>query len=47
MTNQIALAILILIVGVFVVDHYWLNMNLPVLTGKALDEFIEYLAFWR
>lgn len=47
MTNQIAIALLVLIVAVFALDHFWLHMNLPLFVARQTDQFIEYLSFWR
>lgn len=47
MTNQIAIALLVLIVAVFTIDHFWLHMNLPLFVARQTDQFIEYLSFWR
>lgn len=47
MTNKIAIALAALILAVFALDLIWLKLGLPVLLGKALNGFIEYLSFWR
>ena len=47
MTNQIALTIIALIVAILLLDWIWLDLGIPVLLGKALDNFIEHLSFWR
>lgn len=47
MTNQIAIALLLLIAMVFIADQIWFGATLPLLAAKGLDDFIEYLAFWR
>ncbi|SCY09834.1 hypothetical protein [Paracoccus tibetensis] len=47
MTNQIAIALLILIALVLLADHMWLHMNLPLFIARQTDQFIEYLSFWR
>lgn len=47
MTNQIAIALLILIAAAFLVDQVWLGGGLPLMTARTLDGFIEYLSFWR
>lgn len=47
MTNQIAIILLALIVAIFVADYFWLQLDLPVLVGKQIAAFIEYLSFWR
>ncbi|WP_295043888.1 hypothetical protein [uncultured Paracoccus sp.] len=47
MTNPIAIALLILILGLFAADQLWLHWDLPVLAGRSMDGLIEYLVFWR
>ena len=47
MTNQIAIALLLLIAAVFAIDHFWLGMDLPLFVARQMDQFIEYLSFWR
>lgn len=47
MTNQIAIAIILLFAGMFIADHFWLHLGLPVFLGKAADRFIDQLSFWR
>lgn len=47
MTNTIAITLFLLIVAVFAIDYFMLDDNLPVIVGKGLDNFIEYVSFWR
>lgn len=47
MTNPIAIALILVIAAIFVADQLWLHLGLPLLVGKKLDAFIEYLSFWR
>lgn len=47
MTNQIAIALLLLIVAVFAVDQIWLSGDLPLIAAKGMDQLIEYVSFWR
>jgi hypothetical protein len=47
MTNKLAIALGILIVGVFVVDSFAYGGTLPVFLGKKMLTFLEWLAFWR
>ncbi|GLK63850.1 MULTISPECIES: hypothetical protein [Paracoccus] len=47
MTNQIALVLGLLIIGLFAVDALFLHWGLPVFLGKQLVSLIEYLSFWR
>lgn len=47
MNNQVAVMIVALIVGTFILDEIWFDQNLLVKAGKLLDKSIKYLAFWR
>ncbi|WP_170166998.1 hypothetical protein [Paracoccus methylarcula] len=47
MNNQIAIILALLIVGLFVVDHFWLHMDLPLLVGKEFNRLVDYVVFWR
>ena len=47
MTNRIAIALFLLILGVFVADHLWLHLDLAVGAGRMVDQAVEYLSFWR
>ncbi|MDB6180530.1 hypothetical protein [Paracoccus fistulariae] len=47
MTNSIAICLFLLILTIFAVDFLFLQDDLPVLVGKGLDNFIEYVSFWR
>lgn len=47
MNNQVAVMIVVLIVGTFILDEIWFDQNLLVKAGKLLDKSIKYLAFWR
>ncbi|MFN4060889.1 MAG: hypothetical protein ACK4IA_09075 [Paracoccus hibiscisoli] len=47
MTNQIAIALLLLIVAVFAADQIWLGGDLPLVAARTMDQFIEYVSFWR
>lgn len=47
MTNQIAIALLLLILAVFAIDQIWLEGGLPLQAAKTMAAFIEYLSFWR
>lgn len=47
MTNAIAIALGLMIAALFVVDALFLGGTLPVLLGKVMAQFIEYLSFWR
>ncbi|MDB6176975.1 hypothetical protein PAF17_05570 [Paracoccus sp. Z330] len=47
MTNRIAVALGLLIVGVFAIDMLWLGGGLPVWAGKQLTALIDQVSFWR
>lgn len=47
MTNQIAIAIIVLILAALAADHLWLGFDLPIRVLRLLDGVIEYLSFWR
>lgn len=47
MTNKLALFFGFVIVAIFLADHYLFEWGLPVILGKKLAEFTEYIAFWR
>lgn len=47
MTNLIAYTLFALIVAIFVADHFFLHLGLPLMVGKLVDHSIEYLSFWR
>ncbi|CAM2998474.1 hypothetical protein SAMN04488021_101300 [Paracoccus aminovorans] len=47
MTNQIAIALGLLILGLFLADALLLHWNLPLFLGKQFASLIEYLSFWR
>ena len=47
MTNQIAIALFLLICTVFAADQIWFGGTLPLTAARGLDDLIEYLAFWR
>jgi hypothetical protein len=47
MTNQIAIALLLLFAAFLVADHFWLQLDVPMFLARELDRFIEYLSFWR
>ena len=47
MTNTIAIALLVLILGLFVADHLWLEWQLPLMAARMVDGLVEYLIFWR
>ncbi|MGB3179722.1 MAG: hypothetical protein WBC68_09530 [Albidovulum sp.] len=47
MTNWIAIALALIIVGLFVADYVWLDQASSVFLGRKFIEFIEFIAFWR
>lgn len=47
MTNRIAITLFVLILGIFIADHLFLQQNLAVQAGRMMDGAIEYLSFWR
>ncbi|WP_176224410.1 hypothetical protein [Maritimibacter sp. HL-12] len=47
MTNKIALALGLLVIAVFAADALAGEGGLPVLLGKKLFEFLDWIAFWR
>ena len=47
MTTRLALILMALIIGFFVLDHYVLGLNAGVFLGKKGMELINYLAIWR
>lgn len=46
MTNQIAIALVFVIIAVFAVDYVWFDFDLPILIGKKFTELVSYLIFW-
>ncbi|WP_456389207.1 hypothetical protein [Profundibacter sp.] len=47
MTNKLAIIFGLVIIAIFLADHYWLHWNLPIMLGKKLALLTEYIAFWR
>lgn len=47
MTNQIAIALAALILGLLLLDHFWLHWGIPLYLGKQFADLVEYLSFWR
>lgn len=47
MTNKIALVLALLILGLFVLDAALLHWNLPLLVGRQMLHFVEWVSFWR
>lgn len=46
-TNTIALALAILILGLFALDYLVLDWNLPLFIARKVVVLTEWLAFWR
>lgn len=46
-TNTIAYSIAALIVVILLLDQLWLDLDLPVLIGKTVDDVIRNVAFWN
>ncbi len=47
MTNQLAIAIGLVIVAIFGIDWLLFGGHLPLFLGRTFVEFVEYLSFWR
>ena len=47
MTNTIAIALVLLIAGFFVLDATVLHWHAPLRVGQAFVQFVEYVSFWR
>ena len=47
MTNQITIALLLLVLALFAADAWVLPGNLPLCLGKAVAGLIDSLSFWR
>ena len=47
MTTRLALLLMALIVGFFILDHYVLQLNAFIFLSKKGLELIATLAFWR
>ncbi|MDO5646577.1 hypothetical protein [Paracoccus sp. (in: a-proteobacteria)] len=47
MTNSIAIALLLIILGVFAADFLWFQGGLPLFAARQMDRLIEYVSFWR
>lgn len=47
MTNQIAIALVVVVAAVFLADATLFDGDLPVFLGKQFVALIEYLSFWR
>lgn len=47
MNNKTALAIGMIILAFFAIDHLYLEWNAPLVIGQKLAELIEKMAIWR
>ena len=47
MTNALALWIVALIIGFFVLDAVFLHLGAPVFLARKGLDLLDYLAFWR
>ncbi|KPU84583.1 glyceraldehyde-3-phosphate dehydrogenase [Marinosulfonomonas sp. PRT-SC04] len=47
MTNKLAIIFGLIIIAIFVADHFLLHWGLPVMLGKKLALLTEYIAIWR
>ena len=47
MTNTVSLLLAGTIVGMLIADATWFDSANTLFLAKKLDEFIEWLAFWR
>lgn len=47
MTNSIALALAILLIGFFALDYFVLDWDLPVFLARRLAQLSDWIAFWR
>ena len=47
MNTRWALSIALLIIGIFALDRFYLEWNLPVILGTQLVNVLEWMAFWR
>ncbi|MCQ0971686.1 hypothetical protein MLD63_14780 [Paracoccus sp. TK19116] len=47
MTNQIAIALGVLIIGVLIADRQWLQGDLPLALARQMAALVEWVSFWR
>lgn len=47
MTNGIAVALLLAIAALLLLDHQVLHWNIPLIVAREFVRFVEYLSFWR
>jgi len=47
MNTRWALGLALLILGIFALDHFYLEWNLPVILGTLLVRVLDWMAIWR
>lgn len=47
MNTRWALGIVLLIIGIFALDYFYLEWNLPVVLGTQLVRVLDWMAIWR
>lgn len=47
MTNTLAIWIVALVAGFFLLDHFVLQLGAPLFLAHKGMDLIEYVAFWR
>ena len=47
MDNKTALFLAIVIVGVFLADHFYFHWELAIFIYHQLTRFTDWMAFWR
>ena len=47
MTNGLALTLVVLIAGFFLLDHFVLHWGAPLVAARQGLRLIDWLAFWR
>lgn len=47
MTNRIAIALALLIIGLFLADHLLLHLDLSLFLARQFADLIEWVSFWR
>jgi len=47
MTNTIAIWIVILVIGFFLIDHFYLQLDAGLIVARKLRDLIDFVAFWR
>lgn len=46
-TNSIAIALLVMIAGFFLLDAYVLHQGFALQLARGFVQFVEWLSFWR